>query len=154
MMKEQTRFSLSKNSQSSRELIKTPEILKNSFASHMLSPDNTVRACLALSWVSQELKDHICIYFVTIFCLAPKGIVVAHRKIPLLPSREMRHPQMTKQNYSITTVNTSHLASHLASQFPRTQQGLTWNIGAHGMPVEINSSAFMISKHGPSSNAK
>lgn len=72
MMKEQTRFSLSKNSQSRRELIKTPEILKNSFASHMLSPDNTVRACPALSWVSQELKDHICIYFVTIFCLAPK----------------------------------------------------------------------------------
>lgn len=119
MMKEQTRFCLSKNSQSSGELIKTPEILKNSFASaHAITKQHSKGMPNPLLGVIGTQGPYLHLFSHDILpCAKKKLLWQIGRSLSYRLFREMRHTQMTKQNYSITIVNASRLApvSHLAS---------------------------------------
>lgn len=119
MMKEQTRFCLSKNSQSSGELIKTPEILKNSFASaHAITKQHSKGRPDPLLGVIRTQGPYLRLFSHDILpCAKKKLLWLIGRSLSYRLFREMRHTQMTRQNDSIIIVNTSRLApvSHRTS---------------------------------------
>lgn len=100
MMKEQTRFCLSKNSQSSGEHIKTPEILKNSFASaHATTKQHSKSMPSPLLGVTGAQGPYLHLFSQDSLPCAKKELLwLIGISLSYCLFRGMRHTQMTKQN--------------------------------------------------------